>query len=228
MAHLNWRGSRHSPARTAAGATEGRQGLALSSHDWRLPVGRALICGVMLTLSIMLLPANAFGLGRDRPVERPSCGWNHVSSGSTGAYSWAETRKQSGSYAGRLSVALRYSDGYETQRFYGSSSNAYIIASGSLSLVCIGVATSVASPSRSSCLGQLLSRCSSCWWRDALIPPPAAEVRARPTHRRHNVGHCPMARSPDTSTPRRCTALYLAFVSLATRLVRCTAHPSTG
>jgi len=87
MPHLNWPGSRHSPAPPAARANERRQGLALSSLHSRLPVSLALICGVMFALSIMLLPANAFGLGQDT-VKR-ECGTNRIASFSHGTSSEA-------------------------------------------------------------------------------------------------------------------------------------------
>jgi len=57
MPHLSWRGSRHSPARTTAGATDKRQGLSLSSLDSRLPVARALICGLLCALMLILMQA---------------------------------------------------------------------------------------------------------------------------------------------------------------------------
>ena len=86
---------------------------------------RTLTSIVSLTaLSVaMMLPATAFGLGNNGPVYR-SCGVNYVSSGYVSSgYSWAQTRKISGSCAGRLSAGLQY-NGYRT-RVYGSSQNAY-------------------------------------------------------------------------------------------------------
>jgi len=82
----------------------------------------ATTAGVLLALSVAMLPATAFGLGNNRTVYR-SCGANYVSSGYSGGYSWAQTRKVSGSCAGRLSAGLQY-NGYYT-RVYGSSQTAY-------------------------------------------------------------------------------------------------------
>jgi hypothetical protein len=125
MPHLNRRGPRHSLTRPAARASERRQGLVLSSLDSRLPVSLALICGVMLALSIMLLPTTSYALGETR-VKR-HCGTNLIKSVSHGPYSEAWTLKVSGSCAGRLSVALGHK-GYETPRYKGDASGAYIIA----------------------------------------------------------------------------------------------------
>ena len=83
----------------------------------------ATTAGVLLALSVAMLPATAFGLGNNRTVYR-SCGANYVSSGYVSSgYSWAQTRKISGSCAGRLSAGLQY-NGYRT-RVYGSSQTAY-------------------------------------------------------------------------------------------------------
>jgi len=87
---------------------------------------RTLTSIVSLTaLSVaMMLPATAFGLGNNRTVYR-SCGANYVSSGYVSSgYSWAQTRKVSGSCAGRLSAGLQASNGYWT-RVYGSTLSAY-------------------------------------------------------------------------------------------------------
>lgn len=84
----------------------------------------ASTAGVLLALSVTMLPATAFGLGNNRAVSR-SCGENYVSSGYVSSgYSWAKTQKQNGSCAGRLSAGLQYSNGYRT-RVYGSSQEAY-------------------------------------------------------------------------------------------------------
>ena len=86
---------------------------------------RTLTSIVSLTaLSVAMLPATAFGLGNNRTVYR-SCGANYVSSGYVSSgYSWAQTRKVSGSCAGRLSAGLQASNGYWT-RVYGSTLSAY-------------------------------------------------------------------------------------------------------
>ena len=91
----------------------------------RSRVRRTLTSIASLTaLSVAMLPATAFGLGNNGPVYR-SCGVNYVSSGYVSSgYSWAQTQKQNGSCAGRLSVGLSFSNGYRT-RVYGSSQNAY-------------------------------------------------------------------------------------------------------
>ena len=84
----------------------------------------ATTAGVLLALSVAMLPATAFGLGNNGPVYR-SCGVNYVSSGYVSSgYSWAQTRKVSGSCAGRLSAGLQASNGYWT-RVYGSTLSAY-------------------------------------------------------------------------------------------------------
>lgn len=78
----------------------------------------------MLVAAPLIAATDAQALGNNRTVSR-SCGTNYVSSGFTGSYSWAQTRKSSGDCAGRLSAALVRSDGYWTTRKYGSSSEAY-------------------------------------------------------------------------------------------------------
>ena len=85
---------------------------------------RTLTSIVSLTaLSVAMLPATAFGLGKNRTVYT-SCGANYVSSGYVSGYSWAQTQRQNGSCAGRLSAGLQSSNGYRV-RVYGSSQNAY-------------------------------------------------------------------------------------------------------
>jgi len=74
-------------------------------------------------------PASA--LGNNRTVER-SCGKNYVSSGQNGSategHSWAQTKRQEGTCAGRLSAALERNDGYWSQRVYGDRNSAYATA----------------------------------------------------------------------------------------------------
>jgi hypothetical protein len=69
-------------------------------------------------------PAQAFG--NNRTVHR-SCGDNWVSSGYAGTFRvFAQTQKAGGDCTGRLAVAIEYTDGYRTNRVYGTSSDAYV------------------------------------------------------------------------------------------------------
>jgi len=109
--------------RLSAGSVRPTGG-AGGTSPWRSRARRTLTAIVSVTaLSVAALPATAFGLGNNRPVYR-SCGANYISSGYSGGYSWAQTQRQNGSCAGRLSAGLQYSNGYRV-RVYGSSQSAY-------------------------------------------------------------------------------------------------------
>jgi hypothetical protein len=86
----------------------------------------AAVLGMTTLMAIVPLVAapGAEALGNNRSVTR-SCGKNYVSSGFNSPKSWAQTKKESGTCAGRLSAALELVDGYRTQRVYGSNSSAY-------------------------------------------------------------------------------------------------------
>lgn len=91
-----------------------------------------LVATVFLSVAAApLLAAPAHALGNNRAVNR-SCGTNYVSSGHNGTagegHSWAQTTRQSGNCAGRLSAALERSDGYWSTRVYGSNGSAYATA----------------------------------------------------------------------------------------------------
>ncbi|PJE95453.1 hypothetical protein CUT44_22840 [Streptomyces carminius] len=86
----------------------------------------AAVLGMTTLMAIVPLVAapGAEALGDNRTVTR-SCGKNHVSSGLNNGKSWAQTEKESGTCAGRLSAALELVDGYRIQRVYGTKSRAY-------------------------------------------------------------------------------------------------------
>lgn len=94
----------------------------------RIRAGRRLskvaATGVLAVLVSTLAAPSAEALGNNRAVSR-SCGTNYVSSGFTGSYNWAQTRKQSGDCSGRLSSAIEYGTGWWTPRAYGTNENAY-------------------------------------------------------------------------------------------------------
>ncbi|MET8216971.1 hypothetical protein [Streptomyces hirsutus] len=84
-----------------------------------------------VALAPLLIATDADALGNNRAVGR-SCGTNYVSSGHNGTategHSWAQTTKQSGTCAGRLSAALERNDGYWSTRVYGTNQSAYATA----------------------------------------------------------------------------------------------------
>jgi len=85
---------------------------------------RILAATVLTCVGVAVVPASsAMALGNNRTVSR-SCGTNYVSSGWTGSYSWAQTKKVSGDCAGRLSAGLEFYNGYRT-RVPGSNTSAY-------------------------------------------------------------------------------------------------------
>jgi hypothetical protein len=85
----------------------------------------ACAAGALGLLAPFLAVGGADAIGNNRVVSR-SCGTNYVSSGSWGSNgAWAQTLKNSGNCAGRLSVAFQAGDGYRTARVYGTSQSAY-------------------------------------------------------------------------------------------------------
>jgi hypothetical protein len=78
----------------------------------------------LVAVTPLLAATDAQALGNNRTVSR-GCGSNYVGSGFNGSQNWAQTKKVSGSCAGRLSAALIRSDGYWTTRVYGTSTSAY-------------------------------------------------------------------------------------------------------
>ncbi|MFE0254794.1 hypothetical protein [Streptomyces sp. NPDC059010] len=90
----------------------------------RVTVFAALTAFAVLGALLLATPAEA--LGDNRTVER-SCGKNYVASGywSSSDTSWAQTKRQSGTCQGTLSVAFERYDGYWTTRKYGDRNEAY-------------------------------------------------------------------------------------------------------
>ncbi|GAA2640836.1 hypothetical protein SMC26_45945 [Actinomadura fulvescens] len=80
-----------------------------------------------MTLGLAVQPSPAHALGDNRSVSRP-CGSNWVASGASSSGTWAETQKESGTCAGRLSAGLQFNDGMRI-RNYGSNSHARIYRS---------------------------------------------------------------------------------------------------
>jgi hypothetical protein len=90
-----------------------------------LRVGIACAAASLGLVAPFMAVGGADALGNNRVVNR-SCGSNYVSSGSWGSNgAWAQTERNSGTCAGRLSVAFQAGDGYRTARVYGSSQSAY-------------------------------------------------------------------------------------------------------
>lgn len=78
----------------------------------------------LVAIAPVLTATDAQALGNNRVVSR-GCGSNYVGSGFNGSQNWAQTKKVSGTCAGRLSAALVRSDGYWTTRVYGNNTSAY-------------------------------------------------------------------------------------------------------
>ncbi|SES08747.1 hypothetical protein SAMN05216188_121115 [Lentzea xinjiangensis] len=97
----------------------------------RQRIGSVVAIAAMAAGAVLFTATPASALGNNRTVER-SCGKNYVSSGHNGStttgHSWAQTKRQSGTCAGRLSAALERNDGYWSQRTYGDRNEAYATA----------------------------------------------------------------------------------------------------